>query len=187
MGTTTATRTWTYEYLFRLPDDGKRYEIIDGEQFEMPGTNRDHAAAIINLIALLVPIVRKMGGQLFTAPFDVFLPGADPVQPDVIVVLPGRAGIVAWRGGEGIPDLLIEILSPSTLVHDRVRTRALYVRAGVREFWLISPEAGLVVVLVLEGNDYRTLVRAIGDEPVRSEILPDVAFPASAIFAAMVE
>jgi Uma2 family endonuclease len=180
---TTLTKTWKYEDLFDLPDDGKRYEIIDGALFEMPGPNSDHAIAVANLIVLLAPVVRVFGGRVLTAPLDIFLPGAEPVQPDIVVLLADRLHLIGNRGIEGVPDLLLEVLSPSNPEHDRLRKRALYARAGVREYWLVSPEAATVEVLVLAGDQYRTLVRAGGDEPIRSLVLPELAFAVSTIFS----
>jgi Uma2 family endonuclease len=184
MATTTTVRTWTYEDLFSLPDDGKRYEIIEGDLFEMPAPNSDHAAAVINLILLLAPFVKSLGGRLFTAPIDVFMPGTDPVQPDIVVLLPERLGLVTLRGIDGVPNLLIEALSPSSLEHDRLRKREIYARAGVSEYWLVDPIAKCIDVLVLDGAEYRTLVRAGARDPIRSEVLPNASFPVSAVFAA---
>lgn len=186
MVSTTETRIWTYEDLFSLPDDGKRYEIIAGELYEMPSPSYDHAAAIINLIFILGPIVRALGGSIVTAPLDVFFADANPVQPDIVVLLPDRLKYISRRGVEGPPDLLIEVLSPSNPEHDRQRKRALYARGGVREYWIVSPEAGTIEVLVLEGDSFRTLSRAGADEPVRSSLFPELEFRASDIFASSV-
>ena len=77
----------------------------------------------------------------------------------------------------------MEIISPSNPGHDLVAKRRWYAEAGVREYWIVSPEAQLVEVLVLEDGAYRTLARAAGDEPVASSVLPGLSFPASAVFA----
>jgi Uma2 family endonuclease len=183
MVTTAPTKTWTYEDLFLLPDDGKRYEIIDGELFEMPAPNPDHAIAIANLMLLVSPLVRALGGLVITAPVDVFLKDANPVQPDIVVLFADRLRLLSSRGLEGAPNALMEVLSPSTAGHDRFRKRTLYARGGVDEYWLVSPEAGIIEVLVREGDDYRLLVRAGGDEIVQSAVLPELSFPAAAVFA----
>ena len=183
MAATITAKTWRYEDLFDLPDDRKRYEIIDGELFEMPVPGTDHANVVINLIARLLPVVTSLGARISTAPVDVFFAGANPVQPDLMVLLQNRLHLISKRGIEGAPDLLIETLSPSNPEHDRIRKRALYARGGVREDWIVSPEAATIEVLVLEGELYRTHLRAGGDEPVDSTVLPVLSFPASATFA----
>jgi Uma2 family endonuclease len=70
---------WTYEDLLRLPDDGKRYEIIEGTLYEMTGTRWEQGTVVANLIALLLPIVRSLGAVSRMAPIDVFFAGATPV------------------------------------------------------------------------------------------------------------
>lgn len=182
MAMTKAAGTWRYEDLFDLPTD-KRYEIIDGELYEMPGAGTDHAFTVMNLIVALLPAVTSLGARILTAPLDVFFSGADPIQPDLLILMPERLHLVSKRGIEGAPDVLIEILSPSNPRHDRVRKRALYARGGVREYWIVSPEAATIEVLTLEGDVYRLHRRAGGDEPVASGVLRGVSFPASAAFA----
>ena len=158
MAITKPAGSWTYEDLFSLPDDGRRYEIIEGELYEMPAPNLVHATVVMNLIALLLPIVSSLDGRLFTAPLDVFFQGADPVQPDIVVILPGWSGNLPLRGPEGAPDLLIEVLSPANRGHDLLTKRALYARAGVREYWIVDPTnrtvAGERHVVLARGRSY---------------------------------
>jgi len=183
MAITKPAGTWTYEDLFSLPDDGRRYEIIEGELYEMPAPNWDHAVTIVNLLALLIPVVQSLGGQVVTAPLDVFFEGADPVQPDIVVLLPESAAIGAGRGVEGAPDLLIEILSPANRGHDLLTKRALYARAGVREYWIVDPASRTVEILALDRDAFHTAQRALGDDAVISSLLGDATIPLAAVFA----
>lgn len=161
--------TWTYEDLFDLPDDGTRYEIIEGELYEMPAPNLAHALAIANLISMLIPLVARLGGQWLTAPLDVFFQGANPVQPDIVVVLPGRSARFVKRGVEGPPDLLIEVLSPSNRVHDILTKRALYARGGVREYWIVDPDARTIEILTLDHDVlHQGTVSSGSDTPISS-------------------
>ena len=184
MAVTTPAGNWTYEDLLDLPDDGRRYEIVDGELHESSRPDLEHATAVMNLILLLLPAMRSLGARMFAAPVDVFFPGANPVEPDLIVLLPDRLALRSKRGVEGPPSLVVEVLSPSNPEWDRITKRALYARGGVPEYWLVSPEAATVEVLVLDGGIYRTHVRAGRDEVVTSPLLPGLSFPASAVFAA---
>ena len=174
--------TWTYEDLFSLPQD-KRYEIIEGELYEMPSPSRAHATTIINLIALLLPIVANLRARLYTAPFDVFVPGGAPVQPDILVVLPETGTRVEDHGVEGPPDLVIEILSPSNRVHDLLTKRALYGRAGVREYWIVDPEARTLEVLVLDGDALHRASVASGADVPDSPLLGPLPVAAADLFA----
>ena len=183
MAITKPAGTWTYEDLISLPDDGRRYEIIERELYEMPAPSWDHAIAIMNLILLLAPEDQALDGRVLTAPLDVFFEGADPVQPDIVVLLPESAAIGAGRGVEGAPDLLIEVLSPSSRGHDVLTKRALYARAGVREYWIVDPASRAVELLALDRDAFHTVQRASGEDAVTSSLLGDTAFPLAAVFA----
>ena len=182
MAVTKQAGTWTFEDLFSLPE-GKHYEIIEGELYEMPPPSWNHVVVISNLILLLGPLVRALGGQIGTGPAGVFFPGANPVEPDIIVILPGSAAVAGGRGVEGPPDLLIEVLSPSNRAHDLLTKRALYGRAGVREYWIVDPIAKTVEALALEGDALHSVQLASGDDAVVSPVLAGTGFPLAEIFA----
>lgn len=174
---------WKYEHLFALPDDGKRYEIIEGELYELPSPSIEHAAVVMNIITLLLPVATSLGGRVFTAPLDVRFPGADPVQPDILVLLPALlAATRDKRTVEGAPDLVVEVVSPGNPRHDRVRKRAVYARGGVPEYWLVEREVQSIEVLALANGVYETHVLATGETLATSTVLPDLSFPASAAF-----
>lgn len=182
MATQPQTKYWTYEDLLELPDDGRRYEIIEGVLYEMPAPNLDHAVLIANLIQFVFgPVVWALGGKILTAPVDLFLRGANPVQPDLLVLLPEQFSYMVKRGIEGPPALIVEVLSPGNSRHDLVTKRALYSRAGVQEYWLVSPEAMMVEILTLDGEQYRTHARV-----ARDEVLTSAAFPALSCSAAVI-
>jgi Uma2 family endonuclease len=152
---------WTYEDLFELPDDGTRYEIIEGVLYPMPAPTAAHALAIMNLVQFIFgPVVWALGGKVLVAPLDVFLRGANPVQPDLLVLLPDQRELLSERGVEGTPALIVEVLSRGNSRHDLVTKRALYERAGVPEYWIVSPEAMSVEVLTLQDGRYRTHARS---------------------------
>lgn len=105
------------------------------------------------------------------------------MQPDIVVLLPESAAIGAGRGVAGAPDLLIEVLSPANRGHDLLTKRALYARAGVREYWIVDPASRAVEILALDRDALHTVHRASGEDPVISSLLGDAAFPLAAIFA----
>jgi Uma2 family endonuclease len=187
MALTKPAGTWTYDDLCALPDDGRRYEIIEGDLHEMPSPSLDHAATVFNLVLLLAPVVQALRGKLYFAPLDVFFAGADPVQPDNLVILPGWAGSLAQRGPQGAPDLVIEVLSPSNRGHDLLTKRALYARGGVREYWIVDHTARTVDVLSLDRDALHTIQTASGDDAAVSPLLGGATFPLSAIFAGVGE
>lgn len=177
-----APATWTYDDLFSIPEDGKRYEIIEGVLHQLPSGSWDHATVVMNLIEFLLPVIDGMDGKLLTAPLDVFVPGGDPVIPDILALLPGSRAVPRMRGIEGPPDLVIEVVSPSNRVHDILTKNALYGRAGVREYWIVDPETRSVEILRLDRDALHTTQTATGSGTVTSPLL-GAALALDAIFA----
>ena len=174
---------WTYEDLLALPEDGNRYEIIEGELYEMPSPSWAHSTVIANLITILIPLVTRLGGIWRTAPLDVFFQGANPVQPDIVVMLPGSGAHPIARGVEGAPDLAIEVLSPSNRGHDALTKRSLYARAGVREYWMLDPEARTFEILSLDRDALHLVVAATGSEQPVSPLLGPLPIAVDDLFA----
>jgi Uma2 family endonuclease len=132
-------RQWTVDDLQDLPDDGQRYEVIDGELFVTPSPSYDHQAAVALLRRRLAEYLeRERVGYALFAPADVGFSPVRLVQPDVFVV-PLASGHRP-RSFDEVKRLLLaaEVLSPSTARHDRVRKRALYRDEGVPEFWIVD-------------------------------------------------
>lgn len=169
---------WTCEDLSSLPDDGTRYEIIEGEPYILPSPTWDHQMIQMNLVRLLLPMDDRISAMLRVSPISIFISGIHLVEPDLLVVTQERQHLISERGFEGSPDLIIEILSPSNRAHDTQLKRELYARGGVTEYWIVDPDAKSIEVLVLKGEEYRTLVHAEGKTGVKSTVLPEVSFPA---------
>jgi Uma2 family endonuclease len=151
----------------------------------MTGANGAHILTVSNLVMLLLPLVRLAGGRLITAVADVFFAGADPVQPDIIVLLSGHATI-SPRGVEGPPDLVVEVLSPGNQAHDRLTKRQLYDSGGVREYWLVDPSARTIEILTLDDGRYRSIGVRMGNQAVASPLLAG-GFPAGEAFVGLDE
>ena len=138
---TDAAGRFTYQDYLRFPEDGKRYEIIEGELLMTPAPLTNHQHISVTLTFLLKTfLVENPIGELFHAPFDVVLSDFDVVQPDHIVVLNEQNHIVTDTSVRGAPDFVIEILSPSNRRLDLKRKRSLYEKFGVKEYWIIDPE-----------------------------------------------
>ncbi|MGH2616281.1 MAG: Uma2 family endonuclease [Thermomicrobiales bacterium] len=183
MALTKPAGTWTYEDLFSLPEDGKRYEIIEGELYEMPSPSPVHAVTIRNLMFLLGPVIEALHGWLLTAPLDVFFPGANPIQPDIVVLLPDNDAYLSARGVEGAPDLLVEVLSPSNRGHDLLTKRALYARAGVREYWIVDPEGRSIEILALDRDALHSVQMASGGETPNPPLFGPLPIAVDDLFA----
>jgi len=138
-------REWTVDDLASMPDDGNRYEIIDGQLFVTPAPTTRHQRMVGELFAVLHDYLRRepIGVALF-APLDVVYSDRRIVQPDVLVVPKGR-GTLPDRFERGQSLLLaVEVLSPSTARADRVSKRRLYAEEGVGEYWIVDLDARVI-------------------------------------------
>jgi Uma2 family endonuclease len=166
---------------YRSWNDGKRWEVIDGEVFAMtpaPSLRHQHVAGALH--GTLFPYFKKNPCDLFNAPTAVKLADDTVVQPDLLVVCDRKQE----QGShiDGAPTLVIEVVSPSSIIHDRMRKMVLYARHGVRELWLVTPFPSLVEVYVLEGGKYaHTAAYAPGDT-LRSPTFPDLTVAMDEIF-----
>lgn len=154
-------KRWTYAEYCRIPADGKRHEILGGRHFVNPAPDLYHQTVAARLLYELMRRIEKHGrGRVLAAPIDVHIAPGSIVQPDLVVVATRHASILGPKKLRGAPDLLVEVLSPSTQQHDRERKRALYERAGVREFWLVDPKARSIEQLVLRRGRYGPAIPA---------------------------
>lgn len=154
-----AERPTTYADLRRLPVD-ERWELIAGQAYAMTGPSWQHQAVSGGLVAQLLAHFRARGCRVLHAPLDVRLPDRDEaddeittvVQPDISVVC--DASKLDARGCRGAPELVIEILSPSTAARDQLTKRALYERHGVHEYWTVHPLDRIVTIYRRSGEAF---------------------------------
>ena len=144
-----APRPWTYADLVALPDDQLRHELIDGEHVVSPSPATAHQAILMNLIRLLAPYLHgRRLGQALCAPFDIKFSIATVLVPDLVFFTADRfKRVVNEKHAIAAPDLVVEILSPGTRRRDKGRKRAVYDREGVREYWIVDPEARAITAL----------------------------------------
>jgi Uma2 family endonuclease len=166
---------WTYEDYARLPDNGFRYEVIDGDLFMAPAPGTKHQRAIMELSGRLWDFLRRSpAGEVLVSPIDVILPGyATPVQPDVVFISKEHQEIIKEEFIEGIPDLLVEVISPGNPAHDRRTKFHLYARSGVKEYWILDPALKVIDVYVLRDQAYALLGRFSSGEQAHSEVLAE--------------
>ncbi|MFN7813048.1 MAG: Uma2 family endonuclease [Planctomycetia bacterium] len=124
-----------------FPDDGRRHEIIDGDHYMTPAPSTAHQTVSKRLQHQLYTQIELAGlGLVFNAPVDVQLTDHDIVQPDLVVVLAARTRMITPTKINGVPDLIVEILSPSTAANDTSLKKQLYARTGVGEYWIADPD-----------------------------------------------
>ncbi len=173
MPTETSTRPkLTYADYIQIPEDGMLHEIIDGVHYmnASPSTYHQTIAKRL-LVSLYSQIELTKNGIVTIAPLDVQLSPHDIVQPDIVVVLSKNMHIITPTKIKGTPDLVIEILSPSTEERDCHLKKQMYLKAGVPEYWIVDPFEHTVGQLVLENGEYKLRPEA-GE--LELSVIPDV-------------
>ncbi len=139
--------TWNRERWERLPADGNRYEVIGGVLYMTTAPSNFHQWIIRQAFLALFQQIDAAGvGITLWAPIGLFMPGCDPVQPDLLVVRVADLGIIREGRIHGVPALLVEVLSPSNPNQDLRIKREAYARAGVPEYWIMRPAERDVLV-----------------------------------------
>ncbi len=177
---------WTYEDYLRLPDDGWRYEVIRGRLHMIAAPREIHQRASVELVFAMMQFVKQHGlGRVYEAPFEVVLSDlATPVQPDILFISAERmAEIITPQRVEGPPDLIIEILSPGNWLDDRREKFEVYEESGVREYWIVDPDARIIEVFVLREGTYTLLGKWGPGEAARSEVLAGFEVAVDEVFS----
>ena len=138
----------TYADYLKTSDD-ERYELLNGELVMSPSPKEIHQYILGNLYLKLGASVRERSlGKVYFSPFDVVLSDTNVVQPDLLFVSNARAAIITADNVQGAPDLVVEVLSPATAERDGTLKLDLYAQYGVKEYWIVDPDAGTMTVLL---------------------------------------
>jgi len=178
---------WTFEDWEKLPDDGYRYEVIDGVLYMTPPPNfvkhQRPAGRLYSAMSAFVNARRL--GEAGIAPTGIRLPTQPvPVQPDIFFIAAGRADVQIGHYVEGAPDLVVEILSPSNWMYDRQEKFKVYQDAGVREYWIIDPRAQTVEVFTLQDGAYTLVNRWGAGARAQSQVIAGFEIAIDELFAA---
>lgn len=143
----------SYAELAGWPDDGRRYELYDGEPIVVPVPNYRHQRIVLRVTELLRDYERQAGGAVVLAPFDIVLSEYDVLEPDVVFFGPAKRSLLnPLEAAYIVPDLAVEVLSRSTERRDRGRKMNLLARYGLPEYWLIDPVARSLEVYMNRGE-----------------------------------
>jgi Uma2 family endonuclease len=157
--------------VFKSLPEGTLAEIIDNQIYMSPSPVFNHQDVLIEIASQLRDKLKKSGGKVAIAPFEVYLDeSSNAVQPDIVVILNTNKGTLNYKGHyHGVPDILIEILSPNNRDHDLIRKKDLYERFGVREYWIVDPESKLSTVFEFINKGYKLVAEDIG--VIKSKLL----------------
>ena len=176
----------TYDDFVLFPDDGKRHEIIDGEHYVTASPNLRHQQISGNVFLLIgVWLQSHPVGQLFYAPFDVVFSKFDVVEPDLLYLSNSRAADALTPANvQSVPELVIEIGSPSTRKRDETIKRRLYERSGVTEYWVVDPELDVVRVYRRAGERFMRAVELSAEarDVLATALLPGLDIPLERVF-----
>jgi Uma2 family endonuclease len=168
-------RVLTYEDVRRTPEDGRRYELLEGQLVVTASPNIRHQRIVGNMFDLLRRAQRRGYGEAFGAPVDVVLHETEAVVvPDLAFIAKDRLAIVTEQAIRGAPDLLVEILSPSTGGRDLGVKLRQYAKHGVRWYWLIDPERQLIRVFEWRDGAYIEQAPRRPGDTLTSPLFPDV-------------
>jgi len=173
---------YTYADYLETSDD-ERYELLHGELVMAPAPREIHQYALINLIIAIGAFVKKHKlGKVYSAPFDVVLSDTNVVQPDLLFVSTARQHSITPENIQGAPDLVVEILSPSTAERDRSVKSDLYAEHGVHEYWIVDPYARTITVFLLNEGAFEEVDTYSEGETLTSPILTGFSIALDEIF-----
>lgn len=164
-------------------DDNNRYEVFHGELRMVPAPSTDHQGISTNLSFLIYKFVKEKGlGEVFHAPIDVVFNDDEVYQPDIIFIKGERRNIIKKNAIHGVPDLVVEILSPSSTFYDTVEKKEVYRKYGVQEYWLAFPDEKGIEVLTLEKQGYLEFCKARKKGMVKSKMLEGLEVDLKEVF-----
>lgn len=174
---------WTYDAYAALTDDSECYEIVQGVLVMSPAPSGPHQGVAGEIYAYLrEQVLLKRLGLVFTAPFDVVLSEQNVFQPDVVVLL--KEHLTQYTGQKivGAPDLLVEVISPSSKLYDRALKHMIYEQAGVPEYWLVDEKRQTIELVALQDGKYRACGIYKGEQILPSRIVRQIDVPVAFFF-----
>ena len=159
-------RVWTREEVLALPDDGNRYELIDGDLLVSPSPTWTHQRAVGQLFLLIAPFVDAHGiGTTLFSPADLDLKAEQLAQPDLFVVERSSHEAPTRWSDLRVPMLVVEILSPSTVRYDRITKRGRYQRSRISEYWIVDTDARRIERWRPDDREAEIITRSITWQP----------------------
>jgi Uma2 family endonuclease len=177
----------TYADLREMPEDGWRYELLEGDIVGSPAPTVRHQRIVMKITALLLEAEKAGAGIVLTAPTDVvFDPDLNALQPDLLFISRARAAyLLTDTHIAGPPDLVVEVVSGRSVERDLATKPRVYARYGVAWYWAVDPEAETLRVFELEGQAYRRPVVLRGDDVLVCPLLPSVCTRVADLFGGL--
>ena len=173
---------FTVADLVGAPDDGKRYEILEGDLAVSPSPNRQHQRIVQRLHLWFCRLEEAEQGQVYLAPFDVVLDQYNVVEPDVLFIRSERLNIITDTNVQGAPDLVVEVLSSSTRARDLGIKAQVYRRFRIAEYWIVDPDMQTLAIYGLTPDGYQVAGPFRRSEIVASTLFPGVSLAVADLF-----
>jgi len=175
---------FTYEAYSALPETGPRYQLVDGDLLMSPAPLSRHQIVLMRLgTALVIHVEQENAGICIYSPLDLILTDIDVFQPDLVFISNARKKIIVPEGLRGVPDLCVEVLSPSNKRLDLVTKRLLYARYGLPELWIVDPKANTVRVFRLQEDPHRAVAVYRAQDGLSTTLLPRFSLKLDKVFA----
>jgi Uma2 family endonuclease len=173
----------TYTDLLTWPEDGRRYELYDGEVYVAPAPRPRHQISLLELHGSLREYTRYHGGLVLASPIDIVFTEHNVLQPDIAFFVESRRHHVPLDNVIRVPpDVVVEVVSPSTAWNDLGRKKATFARFGVTEYWQLDPHVECLERHSLRGSTYELDLIARPGETLSSVVLPGFNCPVSSLF-----
>lgn len=177
------TKEWSVEDYLLLGETNTPCQLINGELIMSPSPTPYHQLVSSNINDILKAQARKNGGMVFYSPIDLYIDKKNVFQPDLIYISKENKNIISKRGIEGVPDLVVEIISPSNIFTDRNVKKKTYQKIGVKEYWIVDPGNQTLEIYTHSQPDQDTPhLYLAGEGQVTSTILSELAFDLKIIF-----
>lgn len=176
-------KVWTVEDYLLLGELSTPCQLIDGDLIMSPSPTPYHQLILGNLYDVLKLNAKKTGAIVFFAPMDLYIDKQNVLQPDLLFISKENKDIITHRGIEGVPDLVVEIISPSNIFTDRNKKKKIYQQIGVKEFWIVDPANKTLEIYSKSQADLDTpSLFLVSEGEVRSAVLPELIFNLQDIF-----
>jgi len=173
----------TFAELQEWPDDGRRYELYDGEVVVVPMPFPRHQRVAFHIGEILRDYELRSGGLVFSVPIDIVFSEHNVVQPDVVFFRQERRHVIDMMAAtRAAPDLAVEVLSRGTKARDRGRKMQLLARFSVPEYWIVDPVKNTLEIYLLRGPAYERVALVDEHQEVHSPTLPGLSFSAARVF-----
>ncbi len=164
-------------------DDNNRYEIFNGELCMVPAPSTSHQSISRNLEFLIWNFVKQKGlGNVFDAPIDIVFDDDEVFQPDIVFIKSENQSIIGKNAIQGVPDLIVEIVSPSSTFYDTVEKKEVYGKYGVKEYWLVFPDEKVIEIFILGKEGYLEFCKSKKEGIVKSKILEGLEINSKDVF-----